>query len=301
VISVIVSCTERKSSAPPPSLQLRSLPPGHGSERVSEWVSRLSAASASLSAADLYRGEHWTVAQSIATSTCASVYVASAGYGLIRPSSKVTSYSATFTARGPDTVVTPASPTPDDDRRLWWNALSDWAGPDGSRPSIVSLVEGGPVVLAMSGAYAAALEDELAAAERRHPGKVTIVSCGGVPARLEHLRVPGDARLRHHLGGSLQALNARVAAELVRELGPDRLTRSAASSFLSRRLESSPRMPRWDRQTVSDSVVTSFIRSALDASPGLTCTRAHRRLRDGGIACEQRRFKALFQQVVSGR
>jgi hypothetical protein len=48
---------------------------------------------------------------------------------------------------------------------------------------------------------------------------------------------------------------------------------------------------------MSDDDVRRFIRERLRAEPDLRHTRMLRDLRDGGRACEQKRFRRLFMQV----
>jgi hypothetical protein len=43
----------------------------------------------------------------------------------------------------------------------------------------------------------------------------------------------------------------------------------------------------------------AFVKSALKASPRLTHTPALRMWRESGRACEQKRFRRLFQEVAS--
>ena len=49
---------------------------------------------------------------------------------------------------------------------------------------------------------------------------------------------------------------------------------------------------------MTDYQVKRFIKRELRSAPGLSCTRALRVLRDGGRACEQKRFKNLFREVA---
>jgi hypothetical protein len=58
-------------------------------------------------------------------------------------------------------------------------------------------------------------------------------------------------------------------------------------------------VPTYDRDPQSDDAVRSFIRNARREQPTMGHTALLRRLRAGGRACEQKRFKALFQQVIN--
>jgi hypothetical protein len=56
----------------------------------------------------------------------------------------------------------------------------------------------------------------------------------------------------------------------------------------------------YDRRPLSDSAVLDFVRQLNTREPGISKTRALRCLRDSGLACEQRRFGALFVQAGFG-
>ena len=94
-----------------------------------EWIGRLSIANGEVTtAADLYRGDHWTHALRAAerlTQVEGRAWVCSAGYGLVPLSAKLKSYSATFTSGDPDSVPEPTE---------WWTALAEWEGPEPGQP-----------------------------------------------------------------------------------------------------------------------------------------------------------------------
>ena len=50
---------------------------------------------------------------------------------------------------------------------------------------------------------------------------------------------------------------------------------------------------------MADDEVLRFIHLELKKDPSAKCTRLLRRLRDSGRACEQARFKGLFQEVTA--
>src|SRR5688500_6624517 len=64
-LRVVVTCTDRKTVAPSPERQARSLS-GSLEQRVATWVNAIPAPTVkSATAGDLYSGEHWRVASSI--------------------------------------------------------------------------------------------------------------------------------------------------------------------------------------------------------------------------------------------
>jgi hypothetical protein len=221
------------------------------------------------------------------------MWVLSAGYGLINASAKIRPYAATLSAGQADSVASK------DARRHWWRLLAQWAGPDEGAPrSLEQLAKRDPdatVLAALSPPYLDACSEDLSAATvaLRRSVQMSVICTGASRSVLSDLRLPGDARLQHELGGTRQALNVRVLAYLLREhRGP--LTRDAASATLERLLGRQPAVVRYDRRQRSDAEVVNFIRTRLRRDPSLSHSQLLRQFRDAGNACEQSRFASLF-------
>jgi hypothetical protein len=103
--------------------------------------------------------------------------------------------------------------------------------------------------------------------------------------------VPVTAALRHTVGGSLQALNVRVAKHLLEHsVGTGRAAlREAALAAIP---ANSP-APRAAGQRMSDAEVRAYIQ----AQPYTTATQLLRQLRETGRSCEQGRFGRLHTEV----
>jgi len=299
VVHIIVTCANRKRLPAPVSLLARSLPEAPVGERASEWLRRLDHSDGPLTVArDLYAGEHWSVVRSLLTvagdgHVPVEVWVLSAGYGLVNASAKIRPYAATFSAGQADTVALKGS------RGEWWRLLAEWAGPDEGAPrSLEQLANRDPdaiVVAALSPPYLDACSEDLSAAASalRRSVQLSVICTGASRSVLSDLRLPGDARLQHELGGTRQALNVRVLAYLLRE-HHGLLTRDAASATLERLLACQPAAVRYDRRQRSDAEVANFIRTRLRRDPSLSHSRLLRQFRDAGNACEQSRFASLF-------
>lgn len=299
---VIVTCTSRKTLPVPPRLRLDNVPDGTLARRAQEWIGRLGGAggAAVVKAGDLYAGEHWTVARSLpATVRHANVrlWVCSAGYGLIPVDARVHPYAAAFS--GPSDRV----PGGAGGARQWWDALASWEGPAPGQPrSIRSLVASDPAasfVLALSAAYLGACREDIAAAAAQAPApdRFMVVSAGaGFSGDAAGWMVPASARLQTLLGGTRQALNARIAEHL---LAAGVTSRTEASRYLSKVLAEQPPVRRYDRKKLTDEEACAMIASRLDEVPGLSASRMLREFRDAGYACEQQRF-GLLHRLVSG-
>ncbi len=299
VVHVVVTCSNRKRLSAPLSLTAHTLPDLPLAERANEWVRRLEASDAPLVAAcDLYAGEHWSVVRSLPAvagdgAAPVELWVLSAGYGLINSAAKIRPYAATFSTGHADAVTAHGS------RRQWWRLLGRWSGPDEGAPrSLEELATQNPnamFVVALSPPYLDACASDIiaAGAALRRATNLSVICTGASRTALPDHMLPGDARLQHLLGGTRQALNARVLAHLLREhRGP--LTRDAASDTLNRLLSQQPALARHDRRRRSDAEVASYIRTRLRGDPSLSHSRLLREFRDDGNACKQSRFALLF-------
>lgn len=301
---VVVTCSNRKRLMVPFELTVGSLPRSQVGRRASEWIERLEHSDAPFApAADLYAGEHWSVVRSLRNKPSearnpVTVWILSAGYGFISCDALVHPYAATFSVGHVDSVASNGS------RGSWWRALSEWLGPEPGAPrSLTELAQQNPsanLVVAVSPPYLDACSDDLASAavELARREQLSIICMGASRKTLREHMLPGDARLQHALGGTRQALNARVLAYLVAEHGGS-LTRDRAAATLETLLTCQPALVRYDRERCSDADVRSYIRARLRTDPSLSRGRLLRELRDLGKACEQARFASLFDSVSS--
>jgi hypothetical protein len=303
-VHVILTCASRKTLPVPEGLRLDSVP-GRGLERrAHEWIGRLAStgSTAVMAARDLYAGEHWLIARSLpalARDARVRLWVCSAGYGLIPVDAFIRPYAATFS--GPSDRV----PGGADGARQWWHALADWEGPARGEPrSLRLLVAADPsasFLVALSAAYLNACREDITAAARqvRDPDRFMVVSAGAHLSGTDaEWMVPASARLQALLGGTRQALNARIAAHL---LSSGIRSRAEASRYMTKVLAGQPPVRRYERKKLTDEQARAMIASRLDEAPGISASRMLREFRDAGYACEQQRFGQLHQLVTGVR
>lgn len=303
-VHVIVTCTSRKTRPVPPEMRLDSVPGNAPAGRAQAWIGRLTEAGTAqlIAAEDLYAGEHWTIARGLPAAvrdTDVRLWVCSAGYGLIPARAQVCPYAATFS--GPsDRVVGGA-----DGARQWWHALAGWEGPVPGQPrSIRSLAAADPsasFLLALSAAYLNPCRDDImeAAKQLADPDQFMVISAGArSPGSAQAVMVPASAQLQTCLGGTRQALNARVAAHL---LAAGISSRAGASRYMTQLLAEQPPIRRYERKKLTDEEVCAMIASRLEETPGISASRLLREFRDAGYACEQHRFGQLHRLVTGAR
>lgn len=269
----------------------------------------------SFPALELYEGDHWAVARELpeiarAAGFRPSLWVASAGYGLVPTDVKLASYSATFAAASPDTVILPNS-DPRAAPAAWWRALSRrrLRGSDAPR-QLAELTANSnrrtAFLVVVSTPYLRALGEDLvtAAGTCGDSGRMIVVTSHPGPAApsLRDAWVPAAAPLRLALGGSLTSLHARVARHLLAGLSPTTFGPRVARETVKRLLARTPDLPQFDRARLDDGKVCDWIRAELKRDQSVSHTQLLRRFRDAGNACEQARFRGLFTiEKESGR
>lgn len=313
-VHIIASCTDRKRHAVPEALRLRTVSAPNIEQRARLWWKKLEHANQSpVQAVDLYAGDHWRVVQELPDIARTSgfkpvLWVASAGYGLIPATARIQPYSATF-ARGHEDSVVLEGQARGSSRALrqWWNALSGHEGPSpGSARSIQHVAESASdasILVVASPTYVSAMADDLlSAAERlRNPECLLIVSAPSPLLKKELVShwIPSTAHLQANLGGSRLSLHARVARRILEDGHGRALKAGRLRAQYTELIERSDPPESYDRQRMTDEQVQEFIREA--AKKGVNSWSAGLRLLRGcGWACEQSRFKKIFQVMGEG-
>jgi hypothetical protein len=313
-LHVIASCADRKRSGFGEEILLRRFNAASQDARARNWWQALTGGEQPLAAVDLYVGPYWATVRSLRETAAADrfaldLWVASAGYGLLHSSTKVRPYSATFARNQPDSVVRHDDRSRGIEARGWWKTLGALSVPGSRRPRrIATLAKSDPrarfLVIGSPG-YVAAIEDDLVEALKhlKRPNQLVIVS-GAPGPQAEELRdvwVESNARLLQRVKGSLPALHARVAKRILDETpqhGFDAAELRARWAEIAKR----SRITMKPQRTVTtDEDVKKFIRDALRDNPAGKQTRLLHDFRAAGRACEQKRFKGLFEDVVKER
>lgn len=310
VLHIIASCTERKRVRVPSSLRLRSVAAKSLAERVRRWWERLTASDAPVTPAiDLYAGEHWLACRDLYAvageeSFEPHLWVASAGYGLIPQRGEVRGYSATFAPHAADSVWRPKfEGSLDEQVGSWWSGLAAIKPRRSGPRSLAELAKGTPtahILVVGSPFYVSALGNDIrqARATLKFPRRMIVVTSGlrSSAADLAYHQIESNSRLLAHVGGSRIGLHARVAANLLRvsrRVGFDAPALQAHYSSLARRYKA-PK--QHSRTPMTDEEVIRFIRA--NAIPSHSA--GLRQLRASGYACEQKRFRRIFQSLGGG-
>ncbi len=298
-VHVVVTCTNRKRIAVADDLRVRNLPSIDVDERCNQWVRRISTAPSRVPASGMYAGEHWLIARRLAevAGGHATLWVCSAGYGLIPVTTPLAPYAATFALGHGDSVASDAEGT-----RQWWARMSQWVGPQGDQPrSFAALAAQDPnsaIIAVLSEPYLRACSTDLrdAATLLSDSDSLSVIGPAGRCPEIDDLVVPVTAALRTVVGGSLLSLNVRAAEYALKESGlrGDALRRPLLAKLMREVIASAPDAPRKPAGTpMTDDQVRAFIQERLEFGP-TSATRLLRELRSSGRSCEQARFRNLF-------
>ena len=312
--NIVVTCTKRKRRAPEEPMKFRHIAKASIEMGFNTWVERVSASEdETLPARDLYAGDHWSVAKSLeqvakSSGFRAAIWVCSAGYGLIGIDSKVKSYSATFSSSHPDTVCRWGDGKyRSSHKEIWWRLQTEWPVPEPATPrSITDLAvvnPACPLLVVASRDYMEGIRSDCTTARDKleTPDLLTIVSSGSrdLTGLSENL-LPSHVSLRQLVGGSIRALNIRLARRLIAEADYQELRAPLLTRKCSSLMAQTPQLPAISRDRISDDDVRNFIRETLEQHRMTGHTALLRRLRDSGRACSQNRFARIFDSVVEG-
>lgn len=307
-VAVAVPCTDRKRGGTPQAM-LRSIDAGlEVPERVAQWTAQLLGErerGPSTPLRDLYAGPGWTASMDMVSAVEEALeqdvddFVLSAGLGLQGLQSGTRGwprYSATFAGGHPDSVV--HRDARDRSTQRWWSELSR-SEPLGATTFVELAASYDAVLVVASAPYLRAASEDLIESARAGLRVVGFTASVMRQGDLEQFLVRLDARTRSIISASDARATADFIAFAAARLGDDLLDVTAARAFVDRTLEGRVAPPRPRGLASSPEEVRSFIYAALQQDPRSRKGRLLRQWRDQGRSFEQRRFGALFDDVVA--
>jgi len=310
-LHILTTCTKRKRLPVASALQFRRVKGRTIEQIAAQWTESLGSATSPVASAEqLYVGDQWQIACELprvarSRSICARLWVCSAGYGLIPSTATLHGYSATFSSGHPDSVHRRLGDRRSEVLSIWWNEIARWSGPAPGEPRTIAELShrfpNVPLLVVASPAYLQAIKDDLELSRQAlaDPELLMIISAGsGVGGVFSRHILPCDSRLQTVLGGSLMSLNARVARRLLENAEPDALVYTQLRKKLDALMEGRVRGLPLLRKPVTDAGIERFILKAYFKNPHVTHSNLLRKLRDSGRACEQKRFRRIFEHVT---
>ena len=303
----VVNCVNRKTLKTDKEMAISSysLNP---KVRAKNWITRLSnPQSALINAFDLYAGEGWQVVKNTISGLKKigiELWIVSAGYGLIRSDSLIESYNATFEP-GVRNYVGKGNKEKDNREmdRIWWATLNGWKGPPkASERSFMSLISNNPqspIVISLSRKYFSAVSDDLEEAVRnlqRH-NRIFLVASGELNKPFESIHIPVHSRYTQKLGGKPLSINFLTASEIIKSHGQHNFNFKDVRQMVAENLETLPDLVPHERIKLTDNEIVEMIKVLKSENLGHSHSSLLTVYRDLGYACEQSRFKDLYNKA----
>ena len=299
VSTIVVPCSARKRELCVSELRARDLAVDSLEVLGGNWLNRLNEATGSprYLPADLYDGGGFRRARALATEVSVALFIISAGLGLVRETVRIPSYDITLGKDGDASVLT--SINGKFDPSAWWQVIQ--RGPFASTLDSLSLGEG-RILVALSRPYALLIGKALSEMPQIFRQRLRILGMGlrqSLPTILHSQLIDYDDRLDIVIPGikldawsrALSHFTDVVANLPMSSVSDDQI---AVDASLSHLVAPTP----IQRPRVSDEVLMAHIKVLL--ADGFSATTALKQLRRvNSVACEERRFRRLFEEQVA--
>ena len=303
--ALLIPCVSRKAPACGKPLPIRDLEGEDFSALATEWFALLNSnSSLSHPLLNLYQGPAWSAYKNL-DQYFDSVFVLSAGFGIVPVSSAVRPYDATFTASQPNSIPLISEASQLDANRAWLDAITSCLH-NPTEPLEVSelLRKYDFLLIALPSAYLSVLKPQLVDAmtsNRKDFGRLLIAGVGKPPSKLEGVFLSITADLARYYGSTLGALLPVALRDAFSKCNTvDDLP------VLQQFFDSIPVPEKILRKKAqaSDEVILELIDGMIATldSRELSATKCLRRLRDNtDYSCEQKRFGRLFKRAMDAR
>jgi hypothetical protein len=296
---VITNCTGRKRGSTSRVAMSAAFAGGGAPSVASAWASALRTMTQRVQASDFYAGRSFSEAKRVARLTESPLHVVSAGLGLIDSSSHIPPYDLTISS-GENSVMDRLSGDQETSSD-WWNALHGALGKN--RPFHTLLVGGAVLALiALPSTYMRMVQDDLDALPNDAKARLRLFTssfgASELPPSLKSQVMPYDERLEgSSYSGTRTDFPQRAMRHFVEDLQATELPTEAAAKRVLVALQAfeRPEIPR--RIRLTDEEIRIELRAHWDRLRG-SSSRLLRHLRDtAGIACEQGRFRTIWQSI----
>jgi hypothetical protein len=235
------------------------------------------------------------------------VWVVSAGYGFISIEKEISSYDATFNSNNENSVSRFFSEGNLVDKNVnWWNRINK------------NILKGEPVgpleylyknnlddifFFVVPPNYLKVLEPELdklvTTGIINKKNTFIFSSKQNLEESLTSLFFAAKDDFCKYLGGSRISLNIRLASHILKALDLERAVAPQVEKLYNEILINSSPAKKYNRKKLSDKEVNDFIKSELKLLniKNASASKLLRILRDKGMACEQKRFSKLYNNL----
>lgn len=298
MLNIVVNCTNRKAVKPEHGLCLVNYK-AVGIELVHKsWTENRLSSNNQMPAFDMYQGEYWSVVRSLSENSNVRVFVFSAGLGIFDIDTEIPSYGATFTQGSPDSVSKiDSSISASDANYRWFKMNSKKYRNHNGDLNYKKIFGNEPTIFCLSSSYLQVLSSDLMRFDESIREKIMIVGSkfNGMTG-YDYIDTPGKLRLT--FGGTLSTVSVRTLGYLLSSVdtySEPRLLFNSLTDLVNDLKSKADELPKFNRTTMRDSEVLDFITAELSINGTYSASTLLRKLRDSGFACEQSRFKKIFQ------
>jgi hypothetical protein len=300
----ITTCTDRKKFPVPHELIASDLPAGPQSTVANTWRARVRSAHAVGPATGVYSGRSFQEALLAARAGRAEFRVISGGLGLVRGDEQIPSYSLSLVRESSEFIGGRVTDEPFDVGR-WWSEVQRSAQTE----PLEELVHTNPtavVVIGITKAYLSLIAKDLMRLKESDLDRVRLIGLGignACPEALERCLLPYDDRLDgpdSPIRGTRTDFSSRAMRHFIQSVLPEQQGGSIENHKNAvNRLLAGWRHPKLAcRPSKTDDEIVDLIKKNWNVIEGKS-SLGLRHLRDvENIACEQGRFRSLFQRAA---
>lgn len=300
---LITSCSNRKTVPAKERLQASDLPCGTLIEVGRTWREWLKNHHKWLPATELYNGRGSLEAKLASDAVNASHWFVSAGLGLISANECVPSYDLTVSGTGPNQIRRKVLDS-DFTTQAWWCELAKRRRPYRTLARLIEESSPNNIVLALPTNYLRMVLGDLCNTNPKDLKRVRLIGPpkSDVPVNLQPIWMPYDSRLdtkKSPLPGTRSDFPQRAARHFLEHVWPYSTNDSALkhARVVEEFISSLPYPSVPKRKQLDDIAIQKIIERRWLKAEGRS-SRMLRILRDDEkIACEQSRFRNLFNEV----
>ncbi len=302
-IALITTCTNRKQGLVSDALTFARLPASSQSQVCETWAQSVIEAPATQTAKEIYCGRGFREAKVTSQALNSDFHIVSAGLGLVPSSVPIPAYNATLSRSSSNCIARKIRGA--FDAGSWWrqlNKITEWGS---SISSIAQDANVDLILITLTSTYVPLIFNDLESIKTEHARKVRVVglrSSSQLPENLQSSLMPYDERFDGPDGtrrGTRSDFPQRVTRHFAEEILAAAPRASQSKHALAvREYLAAMRFPTMvTRQKMTDEEIIATIRKYWSDSS----SRSSKMLRlfrdDLHIACEQKRFSNLFNQV----
>lgn len=298
---ILTNCTNRKKGLAAQSLTSDCLEPGSLDIVAKQWIDRLKNAPVENLARKIYCGRSFREAEASATSLNCSLFIVSAGLGIVNSEQLIPTYNLTVSTGTPNSIYNKFSDNAS--ANTWWSHIIK-ANPFGC--SFLNTLEQHPddiILIALSRPYIELLKDELLDCSIHQQNRLRFFGKkldSVLPPSLHRNWMPYDDRLNcvePGYSGTQTDFAQRALRHFVTNIFCDQkngdthrlMVLDSLSPLVSRKIIK--------RRRLTDQEISTTIQNNWALGKGQS-TKLLRIIRhDLGIACEQSRFRDIYHTV----